>query len=309
MLDTKKQFSDLILGTGMWGQTVSKKEAFALLDTFYAAGFRDIDTATNYPINKNPEDFRKAENYLHEWINTHKINDLRIICKFGSVNNLFTPEHNLSKSFVLMNAQEYQNKFGENTATLMIHWDNRTDKEAIKETYEALKIAEISGWKVGLSGIKFPELHAEVNQEYNFDFSIEIKHNPFESSYKHCSPFHSDTRRFIAYGTTGGGIKLDEKYSDASSLILRNKLTNVKSEKIGKVKLILEKVNKNQGRPKITQMFELGLINAAYHSEMKGTILGCSHLEQLESSIDFHRNLYQFDYLDVYEGLVGLDKI
>lgn len=302
----KKQLPDLILGTGMWGQKVSKTEAFALLDSFYAAGFRAVDTAANYPINKKTEDFRRAENILQEWVNTHKIKDLRIICKFGSVNNMFTPEHNLSKSFVLMNAQEYQNKFGNNAETLMIHWDNREDRKAIEETYEALKVAEINAWKIGLSGIKFPALHAKINQDYNFDFSIEIKHNPFESSYAHYSPFHSDKRRFIAYGTTGGGIKLNEKYSDSSSLILRNKLTNIKSENIGKVKLILEKVNQNQERPKIEQMFELGLIHAAYHTEMQGIILGCSRLGQLESSIDFYQKMYQFDYLDVYEELFSL---
>jgi aryl-alcohol dehydrogenase-like predicted oxidoreductase len=303
---SKKQFPDLILGTGMWGQTVSKAEAFVMLDKFYDNGFRDIDTATNYPINKNTRDFRAAENILHEWINIHKVNDLRIICKFGSVNNMFTPEHNLSKSFVLMNAQEYQNKFGDNAETLMIHWDNRDNKSAIEETYEALNIAEIGGWKIGLSGIKYPEVHAEINQQNNFDFSIEIKHNPFESNYPHYAPFHSNQRRFIAYGTTGGGIKLDEKYSDSSSLILRNKLTNIKSEIIGKVKLILEKVNINQERPKIEQMYELGLINAAYHSEMKGIILGCSRLEQLENSIAFHQMLYQFDYSDVYKELTSV---
>jgi aryl-alcohol dehydrogenase-like predicted oxidoreductase len=302
----KKQFPNLILGTGMWGQTVSKQEAFSMLDTFYAAGFRAIDTATNYPINKKTQDFRAAENILQEWINAHKINDLRIICKFGSVNNMFTPEHNLSKSFVLMNAQEYQNKFGSNAEILMIHWDNREDLKAINETYEALKIAEVNGWKIGLSGIKYPELHATVNQDFNFDFSIEIKHNPFESSFEHYSPFHSDKRRFIAYGTTGGGIKLNEKYSDSSSLVLRNKLTNIKPENIGKVKSILKKVNQNSERPKIAQMFELGLVYAAYHDEMKGIILGCSRLEQLESSIDFYRLLYQFDYLDVYEELISI---
>ena len=306
MHSKKRGFPDLILGTGMWGQTVSKSEAFTILDKFYDMGFRDIDTATNYPINKNSLDFRAAENILLEWIKTHKINDLRIICKFGSVNNMFTPEHNLSKSFVLMNAQEYRNKFGDNAETLMIHWDNREDKNAIEETYEALKIAEIGGWKIGLSGIKFPAVHAEVNQNYNFDFSIEIKHNPFESSYEHYAPFHSKQDRFIAYGTTGGGIKLNEKYSDSSSLVLRNKLTNIKKEKIEKVKLILKKVNSNQERPKIEQMFELGLINSAYNSEMKGIILGCSRLEQLESSIDFYQSLHQFDYLDVYEELQHL---
>jgi len=53
-------------------------------------------------------------------------------------------------------------------------------------------------------------------------------------------------------------------------------------------------------------MYELGLINAAYHSEIKGTILGCSRLEQLENSIDFYQKLYQFDYLDVYNELQHL---
>lgn len=305
-LNMKEQLPDLILGTGMWGQTVTKAEAFLMLNRFYEKGFRAIDTATNYPINKNSRDFRAAENILQDWINTHKINDLRIICKFGSVNNMSTPEHNLSKSFVLINAQEYRNKFGENAETLMIHWDNREDKNAINETYQALKIAGNCGWKIGLSGIKFPAVHAQVNQQYNFDFSIEIKHNPFESGYAHYSPFHSKKRRFIAYGTTGGGIKLSENYSDSSSLILRNKLTNSSKENIGKVKLLIGKVNKAQNRPKLEQMFELGLINSVFHPEMKGIILGCSRLQQLENSINFYEKLHQFDYSDVYKELIAM---
>jgi len=42
-----------LLGTAMWGWTVSRPVCFDLLDTFYAAGFRQIDAAVNYPINKN----------------------------------------------------------------------------------------------------------------------------------------------------------------------------------------------------------------------------------------------------------------
>ena len=58
----------LILGTAMWGWTTSPAMAMTLLDQFYAAGGRAVDTATNYPINKNPGDFRQAERMLADWI-------------------------------------------------------------------------------------------------------------------------------------------------------------------------------------------------------------------------------------------------
>ena len=79
---------DLILGTSLWGWTVKKKECFKILDTFYNNGYRWIDTATNYPINSDEKYFRYAENLIAEWIKNNDINDLKIISKIGSLNNL-----------------------------------------------------------------------------------------------------------------------------------------------------------------------------------------------------------------------------
>jgi aryl-alcohol dehydrogenase-like predicted oxidoreductase len=56
MLPSDTMPVQLLLGTAMWGWTVSRPTCFDLLDTFYAAGFRQVDAAVNYPINKNPDD-------------------------------------------------------------------------------------------------------------------------------------------------------------------------------------------------------------------------------------------------------------
>lgn len=297
---------DLILGTGMWAWTVDKKAAFTMLDAYYSAGFRRIDTATNYPIDKNPEHFRAAETILEEWIKTHRVNDLRIICKIGSVNNLFTPEHNLAKSFVLFSSESYLNLFGENAETLMLHWDNRADIKSIHETYEGLQIAKNNGWKLGLSGIKNPAQHAKVNQAFNFDFSIQMKHNPFDSAYGHYTPFHSKNRRFIAYGTTGGGIKLNANYSENSSLHIRNKVNSVQEKKLEAIRKIIVEANSKAERPTIDALFQLGLIHAGLHPTMEGIILGCSSLKQLETSLNFYQKMQEYDYSDVYNHLQAI---
>ena len=85
-------FPDLILGSAMWGWTLDAPAAFTLLDQFYAAGFRKIDGATNYPLNGVPTDFRGSENILAEWIKAHGVQDLEIIMKVGSISNQYSPE-------------------------------------------------------------------------------------------------------------------------------------------------------------------------------------------------------------------------
>ncbi|MEN0006767.1 MAG: aldo/keto reductase, partial [Bacteroidota bacterium] len=197
----------LILGTAMWGWTTSPQQCFALLDYFYEAGFREIDAATNYPINKNPADFRKSEQILLEWIKANGINDLKVMIKVGSVNNLRTPEHNLQKSFLLVMLDEYRYLFGDNLDTFMIHWDNREDEQAIHASYEALQQAQQLGFRVGLSGIKHPAIHAKVNEQFQLDVRIQFKHNLLYSDYQRYAPFHGK-QRFITYGINAGGLKL-----------------------------------------------------------------------------------------------------
>ena len=278
--------SGICLGTGMWAWKTDRAEAFRMLDRFYAAGLRGIDTAPNYPLNKNPADFRGAEKILAEWINTHGINDLDIIFKFGSLNNLFSPEHNLSESFTLMNAQHYRNFYGDNAATLMIHWDNRADETAIRNTYAGLQKARADGWQIGLSGIKYPAVHARINADYNFEFTIEVKHNPFVSDYERYAPLHGKNHRFLAYGTAGGGFKLDEIYATDSSLKLRGKKNAYDKASIEKVNALLLRVNADRSEP-LQHFYQLGLQNAVQHPGIDGVILGVSNVMQLNNSLDF----------------------
>ena len=108
--------NNLVLGSAMWGWNVSEIECYKILDVYYEEGFRSFDCATNYPINKNPNSFRKSENILCNWIKDNKINDLKINIKIGSLDNKGSSINNLNKSsinskpkFVLIDNIEFLN--------------------------------------------------------------------------------------------------------------------------------------------------------------------------------------------------------
>jgi aryl-alcohol dehydrogenase-like predicted oxidoreductase len=143
---------DLILGTALWGWTIPENTCFEILDEFYKNGFRGIDTATNYPINKDPKFFRFAEAVIMKWIEANGINDLKITIKAGSIDNSGLPENNLTYSFLIMSHEYYREKFEDNLDTFMVHWDNRDDEESILKTIDSLKIIR-KKCKVGLSGM------------------------------------------------------------------------------------------------------------------------------------------------------------
>jgi len=299
----KDHVGQLLLGTAMWGWTTPKQTAFALLDEWYARGFREVDGATNYPIDKNPGHFRLAENILLEWIKAHGVGDLQVMMKIGSVNNLRTPEHVLTKSFVLMMLDEYGWLFGTNLATLMVHWDNREDAAEIRETMEALDAARQHGLRIGLSGILHPEIYAAINQEFQFDFRIQLKHNVLHSDYARYAPFHGE-RRFIAYGINAGGLKLDPAaYSAQSSLAARGADVAAEPPVVEKIRQVIAQADQVPGRPRLSAMHEIGMIHAFYQPDMQGILLGVSGLHQLRSSLDFYEILREHDFSDVFENL------
>ncbi len=296
----------LILGTAMWGWTSSKETAFVLLDEWYAQGFREVDGAMNYPIDKNPLHFRLAESILREWIQAHGVGDLKVMMKIGSVNNLRTPEHVLSHSLALILLDEYRWLFGSNLDTLMVHWDNREEERAIRETLEAFEKVREFGLKVGLSGIRYPEIYAKLNREYRFDFRIQLKHNVLQSDYGRYAPFHGK-RRFIAYGINAGGLKLNPgAYTSGSSLAARGGDTATEPPVVEKIRQIMAQANAKGDRPRLQSMNEIGMIYAFYQPDMQGILLGVSSLEQLKSSLSFYEVLKACDFRDVFEALSGL---
>jgi aryl-alcohol dehydrogenase-like predicted oxidoreductase len=260
----------LILGTARWGDAVGRQTAHDLLSAFYQAGYREVDTATNYPINKNPADFRRAEQILTEWIKAHGVNDLKITAKVGSVNNMRSPEHILTRSFLLMCLDEYRRLWGPNLDTLMIHWDNRDDLAEIDDSLQALAFAAQQGLRPGLSGITRPDLYAEANRAWKLDFRIQFKHNIFSSDYDRYKPFHG-TRRFVAYGILAGGTKPGPE--------------------------VIEAANQSGRYPPIQHFYQLGLAHALSLPDMESVIIGPSKVEQLEENLLF---------FEVYKGLRGL---
>ena len=176
----------IMLGTAMWGWTVSKATAFQILDFYYEKGYRWVDAATNYPLNNQTQDFRASEKILQEWLNANQVKDLKINMKIGSLTNIRTPDHNLRPSFIKMNWDYYRGWFGDNLKMVMFHWDNRNDPSEIQASFEMLDQITSAGYSVGFSGIKNPEAYEAVLQNYSFDFSIQLKHNLIHSSQKSC---------------------------------------------------------------------------------------------------------------------------
>jgi aryl-alcohol dehydrogenase-like predicted oxidoreductase len=271
----------LILGTAHWGAKTDAPTAHLLLSAFYEAGGREVDTATNYPINKIPADFRKAEKILKEWITAHGVSDLKITAKVGSIDNMRSPDHLLTQSFLLMCVDDYLRLFGANLDTFMIHWDNRDKITEIRESMQALAFAAEQGLRPGLSGIAHPWLYAKANEDFGLDFRIQLKYNVLESKYEHYMPFHG-ARRFIAYGVNAGGAKLGA------------------DERLDFLKPLIEKANQRKDRPPVEHFFQVGLLFAYLHPDFEGILIGPSSVPQLEGNLTFFRGLKDHDYTDFF---------
>ncbi len=205
----------LILGTALWGWGVSKKEAFLILDNFVENGGLYIDCATNYPINKNIKDYGLALLWIEEWI---KINNKRlfIIVKVGSLDNLGTPNFDLSSNNILTVSKKLIDTFGDSLGCISVHWDNRIenkDFKLVQETVIALKeIKEKNNLSIGLSGIKNPRFYYEAMPDLVDDWIIQCKENFLTKEARLNYQEYFPLSEYYAYGINMGGIKLlDEK--------------------------------------------------------------------------------------------------
>jgi aryl-alcohol dehydrogenase-like predicted oxidoreductase len=306
----------LILGSAQWGWNVARAEAFRLLDAWLETGRRDVDCATNYPINRNPADFRASEKILLEYVRAHGLRDLRVTMKIGSLDNMRSPDVNLSPSFILMMGEEYYRLFDENLHCLMFHWDNRDDAAAIRESLESLaRLQKEANIRPGLSGIKFPDAYLKANEAFNLAFDIQLKHNVFQSDFERYEPFFSNTQTlkhpntqtpkhsFFSYGINGGGVKLDEQYEPGSVFLARGGQPEKVAATLEKIRNLLPDWNTAFVRPPVKTMNHIGLIYAGLQPNLSGILLGVSSASQLRETLDFWRNLETFDYGDVFQGL------
>lgn len=300
-MTTPKSF---MLGSAQWGWGVSKQEAFRLLDFWLETGRLDVDCATNYPINRNPADFRAAEKILLEYVRAHGLRELRITMKIGSLDNMRSPELNLAPSFVLMMGEEYHRLFDKNLHCLMFHWDNRDDAAAIRGSLEALSaLQRDANIRPGLSGIKHPAAYMEANRDLGLSFDIQLKHNVFQSDFERYEPLASTHHQFFAYGINGGGAKLDEHYEADSVFLARGGQPEKVAPVLEKIRVMLPDWNKAFVRPPLKTMNHVGLIFAGLHPRLSGILLGVSSVSQLRETLDFWRNVEMFDYGDVWQAL------
>ena len=298
-----------MLGTAQWGWTVSKSEAFQLLDAWLKAGHRRVDCATNYPINRNPDDFRAAEKILETYLQAHGLRDLEITQKIGSLDNMRSPDINLAPSFIQMMTEEYQRLYGENLACVMLHWDNRDSAEEIRETLIALQqLQKERKIRPGLSGIAHPKAYVEANAELGLSFEIQLKHNVLQSDLERYAPLrHSITpetpHQYFAYGINGGGLKLEAPYPSDSTFLARGGQPEKVLPLLEKISATLADWNTAFVRPPVKTMNHIGLIYAGLNPQLNGLLLGVSSLPQLRETLDFWRNFEVFDYSDVFSSL------
>jgi aryl-alcohol dehydrogenase-like predicted oxidoreductase len=297
----------LLLGTAQWGWNVPAKKAYQLLDAWLESGQKGIDAATNYPINRNPTDFRASERILLEYIHANGLKgELEVTMKIGTLDNMRTPDINLSPSFVLMMGEEYVRLLGKNLHGITLHWDNRSDMEPIGATLSALaSLHKNTGIQPGLSGIAHPAMYAAANDHLQLNFDIQAKHNVLHSDLPRYAPLVEQGHRFFVYGINAGGVKLDGQYASDSTFLARGGQPDQTAALLGRLRQLLPEWNGRSGRPKIKNMNQIGLIYALLHPQTAGLLLGVSATDQLKEALEWTEILASTDYSDVFQEIGG----
>jgi hypothetical protein len=270
----------LILGTALWGWGVNRVTAHKILDHYVANGGRLIDTASNYPINKRPEDFGMAANWIADWIAVNGADVLSVLVKIGATDNMGGPDSNLESSFILQSEEFFRERFGAALTTIAVHWDNRGDNEGdadvIAESVAALSQLNASGISIGFSGVRHPELYLKAAPSLADQWWIQVKENAQTNTARFHYSKAFPNARYIAYGINMGGIKLSSP-SKNSSLALRSiKRPNVLIDQLSKY------LASDHGlRPPPTNL----------NPALSGIIIGPRTTEQIEITMPYWKKL------------------
>lgn len=205
----------LILGTSRWGFEIDKDMARVIFDTYVETCHLQriipiIDSATNYPINRNIRDYKLANYWLHEFSNGVSGDQVGIINKLGSLNNAGTEENNLSATHLQLQLEESLSLFGDKLKGVGIHWDKRNVESEVRETLDWLASTsrdfKIDPW---LSGIKSIGLYSKILEQTNLSLNVQVRETIHDRSQrieylKHKEFFH---QKYFVYGINGGGSR------------------------------------------------------------------------------------------------------
>ncbi|MEI8204588.1 MAG: aldo/keto reductase [Bacteroidota bacterium] len=280
----------LVLGTALWGWGVDRSTAFHMLDRFLQLGGRIVDTATNYPINKRPDDFGIVIKWISEWIASNGTKELSVLVKFGATDNMGGRAVNLGSSFISETEAFLRKCFGTSLAGMAVHWDNRGngeyDASFIAETVYTMSKLQSAGLSIGFSGVSRPDLYLSSAPELSDKWWIQIKENALSSTARLEYQKFFPKSTYLAYGINMGGMKLDPP-ADNSSLVLRG--INYQNELI---KWLSKFINSNHGlNPAPKNLNELALFSSYLNPSLRGVVIGPRNMVQLESTICFWNRL------------------
>lgn len=281
---------NLILGTALWGWGVDRASAHAMLDRFAADGGRIVDTATNYPINKQPGDYGRALAWIAEWLAVNQRADIAVLAKIGGIDNLGGSEPDLSPAAILRAEAMLRDALGAHLGTIAIHWDSRgaapEDRAAMAETLRCFAALHASGLSIGFSGVKYPELYQELAPALSGAWWIQVKENALSSAarlrYQQLFP----DANFLAYGINMGGVKL-QPATPGSSVALRD--IAVPDGLIERLAAFLDSAHGFTPRP--ASLNELALLTSFLNPGLSGVIVGPRGLDQLRTTQRYWQQL------------------
>lgn len=277
----------IVLGTALWGWGIDRSMAFEMLDEYAAAGGTLIDTATNYPINKDADSFKLAATWLSEWMTANTGAGVKAFVKIGSTNNLGDARALLTPSFIDLSAELWEGQFGDALGALAIHWDNRSNRDEIAATLESFRSLLRQGIDIGFSGVQRPDIYASEAEDLLENWWIQVKDNPQTHAARASYAKYFPDARYLAYGINMGGVKLDENPGNDSSLTLRQ---------ISKPRDIVERIrgfihSPHSIRPAPKSLNDFSLAACYFNPGLSGIIIGPRNTEQLRSSLEYWNKL------------------
>lgn len=285
-VDAAPENKVLVLGTALWGWGIDRQMAFSILDHFVDCGGRVLDTAANYPISGQDEDFGLATHWIAEWVRAHGATDLSVMVKIGAVDNKGGSSVNLGRSFIALSEEIFLGRLGEALAGLAIHWDDRNDERAVNETLQAFSELHDLDYSIGFSGVHHPALYLQGAPDLADAWWVQVKENAGTAQARKNYQSYFPKARYLAYGINMGGVKLEGARED-SSISLRG----IKPEQ-DLVDRLVTFIDADHGlEPRPVTMNELALTMAWHNEALSGIVLGPRNVEQLRGTLSFWRRL------------------
>lgn len=276
----------LLLGSAMWGWSVEESAVFDLISTFSERGGIWIDTAVNYPINKNPSEFGRAIQFISTWLARSGGGETAILVKVGAKENTGSDRSDLSPDALWSEVARLRRLLGGALRNVSIHWDNRGDgahdRVRINETLSVLRDLHSEGLEIGLSGVRFPLLYREEAPDLGDKWWIQVKENVLTAEARERYRAHFPNAKYLAYGINMGGFTFDRREARGSAMLRGLEFTD---EAVNEVRKKMNAALKTTPAP--TTLHDFTLLNAYRSEGLSGVIVGPRTVSQLRAVMDY----------------------